>query len=187
MGILTTAWGSYQHHLITHPWRTQIIGAGVLTTIGDIITQQFVECKGTSHDFVRTTRMMVVGLIIAPVVMTWYLILDRIVPSTSKTAGFKKMLLDQSLFAPIIICFFFGLTESLAGKRPHEIKKKLQESYVETLITNYKIWPLAQTINFTFIPIQHRLAFVQLIALFWNTYLSWMANKPMSVATLERI
>jgi len=59
MGILTTAWGNYQHHLITHPWRTQIIGAGVLTTIGDVITQQFVERKGTSHDFVRTTRMMV--------------------------------------------------------------------------------------------------------------------------------
>ena len=54
-----------------------------------------------------------------------------------KTAGFKKMLLDQSLFAPLIICFFFIVLETLAGKRPHEINEMLQECYVQTLmITN---------------------------------------------------
>lgn len=160
---------------------------GVLVAAGDIVTQQFVERKGTNHDFTRTARMGLVGFIIAPVLRTWYLTLDRIVPGTAKTAGFKKMLLDQSLFAPVMICFFFSVTESLAGKRPHEIKKKLRERYVETLITNYKIWPLAQTLNFTFIPIQHRIGFVQLVAIFWNAYMSWMANKPMSETTLEGI
>ena len=88
------------------------------------------------------------------------------------------MLLDQSLFAPVMICFFFSVSETLAGKRPHEIKEMLQERYVQTVITNYKIWPLAQTLNFTFVPIQHRVGFVQIVAIFWNAYLSWMAVKP---------
>ena len=159
---------------------------GVLVATGDVVTQQLVEHKGTDHDFVRTVRMGVVGLIIAPVLRTWYLSLDRIVPGAAKTAGFKKMLLDQSLFAPVMICFFFGVTETLAGKRLDEIKKMLQERYVETLITNYKIWPLTQTLNFTFVPIQHRIAVVQLVAIFWNAYLSWMANKPMSEDVIQK-
>ena len=71
--------------------------------------------------------MGVVGLVIGPVLRSWYLILERIVPGIAKTAGFKKMLLDQSLFAPVMICFFFSVSETLAGKRPHEIKEMLQE------------------------------------------------------------
>lgn len=160
---------------------------GVLVATGDVVTQQVVERKGTNHDFARTARMGLVGVIIAPVLRTWYLTLDRIVPGTAKTAGFKKMLLDQSLFAPVMICFFFGVTETLAGKRPNEIKKMLQERYVQTLITNYKIWPLAQTLNFTFIPIQHRIGFVQIVAIFWNAYMSWMANKPTSESPLKAV
>ena len=46
------------------------------------------------------------------------------------------------------------------------------------MITNYKILLFAQTLNFTFVPIQHRVGFVQIVAIFWNAYLSWMANKP---------
>ena len=155
-----------------------VFALGVLVAAGDVITQQFAEQRGTNHDFRRTARMGVVGLVIGPVLRSWYLTLERIVPGTAKTAGFKKMLLDQSLFAPVMICFFFSVSETLAGKRPHEIKEMLQERYVQTLITNYKIWPLAQTLNFTFVPIQHRVGFVQIVAIFWNAYLSWMANKP---------
>ena len=54
---------------------------------------------------------------------------------------------------------------------------------VQALITNYKIWPVAQTLNFTFVPMQHRVGFVQIVAIFWNAYLSWMANKPSPDAT----
>lgn len=187
MRILGRAWAKYQQLLIAHPWKTQTIGTGALVATGDVVTQQFVEQKGVTHDFARTARMGVVGLIIGPVLRTWYLTLDRLVPGVAKTAGFKKMLLDQALFAPWMICFFFGVTETLARKRPSEIKEMLQERYIETMITNYKIWPLAQVINFTFVPIQHRVGFVQLVAIFWNAYLSWMANKPIQEATLEGV
>ena len=78
-----------------------------------------------------------VGLVIGRVLRSWYLTLERNVPGAVKTAGFKKMLLDQSLFAPLMICFFFIGSETLAGKRPHEINEMLKECYVQTLmITN---------------------------------------------------
>ena len=141
---------------------------------GDVITQQFAERSGTNHDSSYGSGWTIV---IGPVLRSWYLTLERIVPGAVKTAGFKKMLLDQSLFAPLMICFYFIVSETPAGKRLHEINEMLQECYVQTLmITNYKILLLAQTLNFTFVPIQHRADFVQIVAIFWNSYLSWMAN-----------
>ncbi|CAH3182772.1 unnamed protein product [Porites lobata] len=125
MSILRRAWTKYQQLLIKHPWKTQTIGTGVLVAAGDLITQQFAEQRGTNHDFRRTARMGVVGLVIGPVLRSWCLTLERIVPGTAKTVGFKKMLLDQSLFARVMICFFFSVSETLAGKKPHEIKEML--------------------------------------------------------------
>ena len=139
---------------------------GVLVAAGDVITPSNLVSEAAQ---IMTARMGVVGLVIGPVLRSWYLTLERIVPGAVKTAGFKKMLLYQSLFVSV--------WETLAGKRPHEINEMLQECYVQTLmITNYKILLLAQTLNFTFVPIQHRVYFVQIVAIFWNAYLSWMAN-----------
>ena len=144
---------------------------GVLFTTGDVIAQQFAEQRGKNHDFRRTARMGVVGLVIGAV--------DRIVPGNPKTASFIEMLLGQSLYAPVMIYFFFLFSLEFAGKQPHEIEETVQERYEQTLITNYKVWPLALTLNFAFIPIKHRVGFVQIVAIFWTAYLSWMANKPL--------
>lgn len=145
---------------------------------GDVITQQFVERKGFEHDVKRTVRMGTIGLVIGPILRTWYLALERIVPGTATINGFKKMLLDQTLFAPGFILFFFVASETLAGKSRREVRRTLELRYVDTLITNYKVWPIAQSINFTLVPFHHRVGFVQVVALFWNSYLCWMANKP---------
>ena len=151
---------------------------GILVAAGDVITQQLVEKKGADHDVRRTLRMGAIGIMIGPILRTWYLALERIVPGTATINGFKKMLLDQTLFAPPFIAMFFIASESLAGKTRAEVKQTLQSRYTETLITNYKVWPIAQSLNFTLVPFHYRIGFVQIVALFWNSYLSWMANKP---------
>ena len=88
------------------------------------------------------------------------------------------MLLDQSLFAPLMICFYFIVSETPAGKRLHEINEMLQECYVQTLmITNYKIWPLAPTLNFTFVLIQQRVCFSKLYQYFgMHTCHGWLTS-----------
>ena len=58
---------------------------------------------------IMTARMGVVGLVIGPVPRSSYLTMERIVPGAVKTAGFKKMLLYQILFAPLMIYFFFSV------------------------------------------------------------------------------
>lgn len=76
-----------------------------------------------------------------PTVATWYKFLDYKF-GTGK-AGiktvFKKMLTDQSCFAP---CFLAALVSGLHFAKGHpiaEVKEHLQDKYTDILITNYKV------------------------------------------------
>ena len=62
----------------------------------------------------------------------------------------------------------------LEGSSPAE---KLNHSYFAALKMNYLIWPAVQLVNFRFVPLQHRLMFVNVIAIGWNSYLSWLNAK----------
>ncbi|XP_067839877.1 protein Mpv17 [Heptranchias perlo] len=172
-------WRAYQRLLSKHPWKVQILTSGALIGFSDIISQQLIEQQGlANHNIMRTVKMTTVGLIyVAPVLGVWYRGLDRLVVGQSKTAAFKKMLLDQFALAPCFLACFFSVTGLLRGLSREEIWAKIQKDYKNALITNYYIWPAAQMLNFYFIPLAHRLAVVQIVALMWNTYLSWMANK----------
>ncbi|XP_072135058.1 mitochondrial inner membrane protein Mpv17 isoform X2 [Mobula birostris] len=162
------AWRTYQMLMIKHPWKLQILTSGGLVGLSDIVSQQLVERRGlTNHSLKRTAKMAAVGLIyVGPVLGVWYRLLDRLVVGQSKTAAFKKMLFDQLAVAPCFLAGFIAVTGFLGGLSREKIWLKFQV-----------IWPAAQLLNFYFIPLEHRLAVVQLVALMWNTYLSWMANK----------
>lgn len=150
----------------------------------DILTQQIIEKKGLHHDFRRTLRMYIMGVIIGPIQRTWFLTLERLLPPTSKMQILKKLIVDQTIYGPFIIFFFYSLSGTLSGKDISEIKEVIEEKYLRTLITGYKVWPFVQAINFTLVPVQLRANFVQGVSLGWNMYLSWMVNKPVNSLTL---
>ena len=160
-----------------------IIFSAVMFTTSDILTQQIVEKKGSHHSFRRTLRMCIMGVIIGPIQRTWFLTLERYIPPTSKIQILKKLIVDQTVYGPFIIFFFYSLSGALSGQDFNDIKQMLQERYIKTIFTAYKVWPFVQAINFTFVPLQNRANFVQAVALCWNMYLSWMANKPIKTAT----
>ncbi|XP_055491474.1 protein Mpv17 isoform X3 [Leucoraja erinacea] len=141
-------WRTYQQLLTKHPWKVQILTAGSTCGISDIISQQLIERRGlTDHSIKRTIKMTTVGLIYVFVL------------------------------APCFLAGFIVVTGFLGGLSLEKIYLKLEKNYTNALMSNYTIWPAAQLLNFYFIPLKHRLAVVQIVALVWNTYLSWMANK----------
>lgn len=90
------------------------------------------------------------------------------------------MVFDQLAFAPvfltgfyIVVNFFRDFSLKSAQYGWEQAKKKMGE----TMITNWKIWPLATLINLMYVPIQFRVLFANFIGLFWNMYLSYMSNK----------
>mmetsp|Transcript_2822 Transcript_2822/g.4696 ORF Transcript_2822/g.4696 Transcript_2822/m.4696 type:complete len:327 (-) Transcript_2822:96-1076(-) len=52
-----------------------------------------------------------------------------------------------------------------------------KEVYAGTYFVDCLFWPPLQLINFTFVPVRLQFLFVNTVSLFWNTFLSLMANK----------
>jgi protein Mpv17 len=84
---------------------------------------------------------------------------------------------DQLVFAPIFLFNFMGLMGILNGQSLQDIKTDLKSNYADVMIRNYQLWPAAQMINFSLVPLQHRVLFAQCVAVVWNTYLSYKTNR----------
>jgi len=48
----------------------------------------------------------------------------------------------------------------------------VKETLAPTLITNYKVWPLVQVLNFAIVPVKLQVLFVNCVAVWWNFVLS---------------
>ncbi|XP_028296377.1 mitochondrial inner membrane protein Mpv17 [Gouania willdenowi] len=176
---MAALWRSYQALMTKRPWSVQIVTAGSLVGVGDVIAQQLIERRGLAeHDVRRTAKMMSIGFFfVGPVIGGWYKVLDRLVIGGTKGAAMKKMLVDQVCFAPCFLGAFLGISGALNGLSVQDNITKLKRDYTDALISNYYLWPPVQIVNFYFVPLHHRLAVVQIVAVAWNAYLTWKANK----------
>ena len=62
------------------------------------------------------------------------------------------------------------------GETTAKIEAKLKREYVDVLITGWKLWPAVQMVNFFLVPFNLRPLVVGVVALVWNTYMSWKCN-----------
>ncbi|KAK5879717.1 hypothetical protein CesoFtcFv8_022811 [Champsocephalus esox] len=172
-------WKSYQVLMTKYPWSVQIVTAGSLMGVGDVISQQLFERRGLNHHNVqRTAKMMSIGFFfVGPVIGSWYKVLDRLVVGGTKSAAVKKMLADQLCFAPCFLGAFISISGALNGLTLEDNVTRLKRDYPDALISNYYLWPAVQMANFYFIPLHHRMAVVQIVAVAWNSYLTWKVNK----------
>ncbi|XP_061288996.1 protein Mpv17 isoform X5 [Bos javanicus] len=134
-------WRAYQRALTAHPWKVQVLTAGSLMGLGDVISQQLVERRGLrAHQAGRTLTMASLGCgFVGPVVGGWYRVLDRLIPGTTKVDALKKMLLDQGGFAPCFLGCFLPLVGTLNGLSAQDNWAKLQRDFPDALITNYYV------------------------------------------------
>eukprot|EP01027_Heterolobosea_sp_BB2_P010923 GEZU01015953.1.p1 GENE.GEZU01015953.1~~GEZU01015953.1.p1 ORF type:complete len:130 (-),score=37.44 GEZU01015953.1:89-478(-) len=118
----------------------------------------------------------------SPIIHFWYQLLDRLFKNAnpnSKWVPMLKLLLDQLLFAPAINIFFFSVMSVLDGK-PEEAPLRIQEKLWPTLTTSWKIWPIAQYINFNYIPPELRVLFGNCVGFFWSVYLAMITSNNRS-------
>ena len=51
------------------------------------------------------------------------------------------------------------------------------QGYKDTLMANYKLWPMIQFVNFYLVPLNYQLLFLNVIAIGWTAFLSSMNEK----------
>lgn len=79
-----------------------------------------------------------------------------------------KMLFDQFVWSPIGT-FMFIFVASVVDSKNFSFRKVFRD-YFRFLFDSYKIWPIIQTINFLFIPLELRVIFTSIASVLWNTY-----------------
>lgn len=54
------------------------------------------------------------------------------------------------------------------------VQKKLEKAYIPGLKANWALWPAVQFVNFTYVPLEHRVLIVNIVSLGWNCFLSYL-------------
>ncbi|CAM9970554.1 unnamed protein product [Pylaiella littoralis] len=96
----------------------------------------------------------------------------------------KMVTLDQAIGAPLVnagFMFLFTLATALttgsgALEAGSQAGAKLKNNLWGTLLVCWRIWPVANTINFAFVPAKLRVLFMNFVGLGWNIYLSAAVN-----------
>ncbi|XP_016950414.1 mpv17-like protein [Drosophila biarmipes] len=157
-----------------------MVVAGIMG-LGDTIAQLVIEKKPLNDwDTGRTLRFGALGLVfVGPMLRQWYLFLEARVPKsyTPMRRGVTKMVIDQVCFAPPFSLATSFLVLLVNGEPTDQIRKRLQETYPTIMARNYMLWPAAQMINFSFVPLRYQVFYAQTIALVWNCYLSLILNR----------
>jgi len=176
---MASLWRAYSRIVDRFPWGANILQTGVLCATGDVLAQVLVERKSwDKFEMKRVGTFFILGAcVVTPCVRSWYLTLEKIVKLQGSKGALAKVALDQSLFAPAFIVVFITAASTLNGLTTQEIASNIKRDYTDILLTNWQIWPATQLANFYFVPFQHRILVVNLVALVWNTYLAWKTNQ----------
>jgi hypothetical protein len=115
------------------------------------------------------------------VLRVWYKNLDKYVGSsmTDLKGVIIKCALDQIVYAPAAIASFFAYSEIIdlgfSRDTATVIEQKCKSDVFRTWLVDCSVWPPANYICFRYISLAYRPAFVCVIQLGWQIYLSSVA------------
>jgi len=182
---------AYQQSFDSHPYFTLAFTNATLSALGDLVAQTVqiiavtpTELHQTRYDVPRTVRFFCFGFGMGPLIGRWNNFLEHSFPlkilgrsraRTSRvdlTSLTKRVSCDQLIMAPIGLAMFLGSMGIMEGHDKTHIRAKFSDIYNQALLANWKVWPLAQLINFRFMPLPYRVPFQSTCGVFWTLYLS---------------
>ncbi len=198
-------WSSYLSALESDPLLVKSVTAGVILGAADLSGQAIqqsllaVAAESTTAtnivkkhgidedegggvvDIARFARFAFFGFILqAPWNHFYYQFLDGALPPTEDPFTYTtaiKVLIDQFIQAPIFTLIIFAFLGLLEGKSIPEIRRQLDEDYVDTMLANWKLWVPATAVNIAFCPPILRVLFLNVVFFFWSIFLSLKLNK----------
>ncbi|XP_055054673.1 peroxisomal membrane protein 2 [Misgurnus anguillicaudatus] len=163
-----------------YPIITKSVTSGILSASGNLLSQAL-EYSRKSKENSPKKKINVLGpvhfgiyglIITGPVSHYFYNLLEVLLPTTVSYCLAKRLLLERLIFAPAFLLLFYAVMNALEGKTLADLQNKLKASYWSSMKMNWKVWTPFQFININYVPVQFRVLFANLVALFWYAYLA---------------
>lgn len=170
----------YTSKLDSNPITTKTISSIFIFAIGDFLCQKIenkIEKKTQKKDFnwMRLIKQSSYGLLAGPYLhLQFCRIIPAIFPSTAKLHVFKSVFYALTVSDAIYNCGFYVYCDALNGE--FFKAKTFFEKFVPTQMLNLQVWPVFQYVNFSLVPIKYRVLYDNMLAVFWNAYLSYVQN-----------
>lgn len=97
-----------------------------------------------------------------------------------------KVTVNQACFTPIFNTYFFGMQSLLSGDSLEEVWDRVKRTVPTSMLNSCKLWPAVTAFSFTFIDAQYRSIFAGVIAIGWQTYLSFLNRQAEVAEALEK-
>jgi hypothetical protein len=173
---------SYKWYLSNYPVRTKAVTAATISCLGEVLGA-YVKSRVHKRKFrVEGSRLLLFAgfgsIITGPLLHFWYILLEGIMHKMNLTGRGKviaKVLFDRILWSPPFTVLTLCYLQYFQTFSVHETAVQLRRNYFAVLVMSQKTWFPAQLVNFELVPQEFQVLFVNLVAVFWNTYLS-MAN-----------
>ncbi|TRX98365.1 hypothetical protein FHL15_001010 [Xylaria flabelliformis] len=213
LGPLTRAGQAYARAQRSRPWVTQVASALVVYLCADFGAQRMnsgghqstpdddklagegksaaeddsAEEKGRKHDWARTARALFIGGSAAIPGYVWFSFLSRSFNYSSTFVSIGvKVVVNQLTFTPLFNCYFFGAQALLSGDTAAEAWRRVYNTVPVSWINSCKIWPAVTAFSFAFIPFEYRNIFGGVVAVGWQTYLSFLNGRAERLEALRQ-
>ncbi|XP_003421311.1 peroxisomal membrane protein 2 isoform X1 [Loxodonta africana] len=161
-----------------YPVLTKAATSGSLSALGNFLAQMIEKKRKKENcsqnlDVSGPLRYAIYGFFFTgPLSHFFYLFMEHWIPSDVPLAGVKRLLLDRLIFAPAFLLLFFFIMNFLERKDMAAFSAKMRRGFWPSLQMNWKVWTPLQFININYVPLQFRVLFANLVALFWYAYLA---------------
>ncbi|KAE8316757.1 hypothetical protein BDV39DRAFT_165833 [Aspergillus sergii] len=134
--------------------------------------------SGGGYDPWRTLRHLTVGAGSSIPSYNWFMFLHHHFNFASKFLSIlTKVCVQQAVFTPVFNTYFFSVHSLLSGATLEETWERLKKALPVSITNSAKLWPAVTAFSFMYVPAQFRNIFSGVIAVGWQTYLSWLNQK----------
>ena len=145
-----------------------------LSGTGDALQQYYEKLQKRQKHWhpVRTSHVCWTGAVIGPMCHYWYCFLEDILPGRTIIPVVKKLFLDQVLFTPVYISVFLVMLSCFERATFAEMTRDLRHKGTVLLKADWIVWPPAQLVNFSLLPVQFRVLYDNAVSLGFDCYYS---------------
>lgn len=175
----TGLWAGYNRLLDKDPLLAKSLTSGAGFLLGDLLAQTFIE-KKDALDLVRIVRFTLFGLFVhGPSGHVFYGKLDKLIPSTNTLPVISKVAIDQLVWNPIFGTMFLAFMSLAEGHGLDAAVQNIKDKLLTAVVGSWTVWPIAHFVNFKFVNPKYRILYINGVQVFYNMFLSIIANRPM--------